>query len=75
MHPILLNQKASHGRTIIEKFEQESNVSFAIVLLTPDDEGRKKGMKSFENRAGKNRASDHLTPISIDQRIFLIMKN
>ncbi len=43
LDPIILHERASEGRTIIEKLERYSQVGFAIVLLTPDDEGRKKG--------------------------------
>jgi len=37
--PIVLHKQANLGRTIIEKFESESDVGFAVVLLTPDDVG------------------------------------
>lgn len=37
--PIILHEQADQGRTIIEKFEQEADVGFAIILLTPDDVG------------------------------------
>ncbi len=40
---IILHEQASRGRTIIEKVEMHSDVGFAVVLLTPDDEGNKKG--------------------------------
>lgn len=40
---IILFEKASSGRTIIEKLEHYGKVSFAVVLLTPDDEGRLAG--------------------------------
>lgn len=36
-HPIILHEQPSSGRTIIEKFEDYSDVSYAVVLLTPDD--------------------------------------
>ncbi|MGR3814721.1 MAG: TIR domain-containing protein [Cognatishimia activa] len=36
--PIVLHEQANSGRTIIEKFEDNSDVGFAVVLLTPDDE-------------------------------------
>jgi predicted nucleotide-binding protein len=36
---ITLAEQPNHGRTIIEKFEDCSNVAFAVVLLTPDDQG------------------------------------
>ena len=37
--PVILHERASLGKSIIEKIEHYSNVGFAIVLLTPDDEG------------------------------------
>ncbi|MEA5535294.1 nucleotide-binding protein [Crocosphaera sp. XPORK-15E] len=39
-NPIILHEQPNQGKTIIEKFENYSNVSFAIILLTPDDEGK-----------------------------------
>lgn len=42
LEAIILHEKASGGNTIIEKFEQHSNVGFAIILLTPDDIGASK---------------------------------
>lgn len=41
--PIILHEQANRGRTVIEKVEDNSDVSFAVVLLTPDDEGSVKG--------------------------------
>ncbi len=35
--PIILHEQPSIGRTIIEKFTENSDVNFAIVLLSPDD--------------------------------------
>ncbi len=44
--PTILFEELNKGRTIIEKFEQEAEpAAFAIVLLTPDDEG---GVKSTQ---------------------------
>ncbi|WP_447892191.1 TIR domain-containing protein [Pseudomonas marginalis] len=40
---IILHEQANQGGTIIEKIEQYGDVGFAVVLLTPDDEGCKKG--------------------------------
>ncbi len=34
---IILHEQRNEGRTIIEKFEDYSDVNFAIVLLSPDD--------------------------------------
>jgi len=39
LQPIVLHEQVDQGRTIIEKFEQESDVGFAVVLLSPDDVG------------------------------------
>lgn len=41
---VILHEEASQGRTILEKFEHHAAAaSFAIVLLTADDEGRRIG--------------------------------
>lgn len=37
--PVILHEQVSRGQTIIEKIEANSEVDFAIVLLTPDDTG------------------------------------
>ena len=39
LQPIILHEQPNRGRTLIEKFEQNSDVGFAVVLLTPDDQG------------------------------------
>ena len=51
---IILNNQANNGNTVIEKLEENSNVGFAIVLLSPCDEGRKKGTKELHCRARQN---------------------
>lgn len=40
---IILHEQANQGRTVIEKVIAHGDVGFAVVLLTPDDEGCKKG--------------------------------
>ncbi|MDO8684400.1 MAG: DUF2321 domain-containing protein [Armatimonadota bacterium] len=42
LEPVILHEKANQGRTLIEKIEHYSDVGFAVVLLTPDDEGHPK---------------------------------
>ena len=37
LSPVILHEQPNHGRTIIEKFEANSDVGFAVVLLSPDD--------------------------------------
>jgi predicted nucleotide-binding protein len=41
--PVILHEQPSRGGTLIEKLERHSDVPFAVVLLTPDDEGRLAG--------------------------------
>lgn len=52
--PIILNEQANKGRTIIEKVEANADVGFAVVLLTPDDFGRAKDDADLEPRARQN---------------------
>ena len=40
LQPVVLHEKASEGRTIVEKLEYYADVGFAVVLLTPDDLGK-----------------------------------
>lgn len=40
---IILHEQANQGKTIIEKIDVYGNVGFAVVLLTPDDEGCARG--------------------------------
>lgn len=37
LEPIILHEKPNEGRTLIEKFTDSSDVSFAVILLSPDD--------------------------------------
>lgn len=53
LEAIILHEQANQGRTIIEKVVAHSDVGFAVVLLTPDDEGCAKGGKP-EPRARQN---------------------
>ncbi len=53
--PIILAEQPNLGQTIIEKFERHAlRVSFAIVLLTADDEGGLKGAHDLKPRARQN---------------------
>ncbi len=52
--PVILNEQANKGRTIIEKVEANSDVGFAVVLLTPDDVGRANSATELEPRARQN---------------------
>ena len=53
--PVILHEQPNQGRTIIEKFEQHTQVGFAVALLTPDDVGALKNEeKKLKPRARQN---------------------
>jgi len=54
LNPIILHEKANSGNTVIEKFEINANVGYAIILLTYDDEGKAKKDSSLQPRARQN---------------------
>lgn len=59
---IILHEQASGGKTIIEKIESHSNVGFAIVLYTPDDQGNVKSEAEdgqLNGRARQNVVFEH----------------
>lgn len=55
LEPIILDQQASGRQTIIEKLEEYSQeVGYAIVLATPDDEGKSKSEDAYKSRVRQN---------------------
>ena len=55
LEPIILHEKPDGGKTIIEKFEENSSkIGFAIILLTNDDEGKAKTETDLKARARQN---------------------
>ena len=55
LEPIILDQQASAGQTIIEKLEEyATDVGYAIILATPDDEGKAKEEHSYKARVRQN---------------------
>ena len=55
LEPIILDQQASGGQTIIEKLEDYgSDVGYAIVLATPDDDGKAKSETVYKSRVRQN---------------------
>ena len=55
LKPVVLHEQPNEGRTIIEKFEDYTDVRFAVVLLTPDDIGKlQDGAGEFRPRARQN---------------------
>ena len=52
---VILHEQANQGRTLIEKFEHHAgDASFAIVILTADDEGRARGDSELRHRGRQN---------------------
>lgn len=51
--PIILHEQANRGGTVVEKIERHGDVGFAVVLLTPDDQGCAEG-GTPEPRARQN---------------------
>lgn len=55
LDPIILDQQASSGQTIIEKLEEYgADVGYAIILATPDDEGKAKMEDAYKSRVRQN---------------------
>lgn len=54
IEPIVLFEQPGKGQTIIEKLESNSNVAFAVVILTPDDVGKALAEDNLKPRARQN---------------------
>jgi CheY-like chemotaxis protein len=54
LRPVALAAGPSKSETIIEMLERLSNVSFAVILLTPDDEGKGREQEEYRPRARQN---------------------
>jgi hypothetical protein len=60
LEPIILQEQANNGKTIIEKIEKCTDVGFGIVLYTPCDEGRLKSEEEeLKPRARQNVVLEH----------------
>ena len=60
LEPIILQEQANIGKTIIEKIEECTDVGFGIVLYTPCDEGRLKSEDGeLKPRARQNVVLEH----------------
>ena len=54
LQAVILHERANKGRTIITKFREEAaDIGFAVVLMTPDDQGGKAGAQ-LNARARQN---------------------
>lgn len=57
LEPVILDEEANRGRTVIEKFLDHSDVAFAIVLVIGDDVG---GIKGSDPTALRSRARQNV---------------
>jgi predicted nucleotide-binding protein len=60
-NPIILHERPDRGLTIIQKLQYEAaKVSFAFILHTPDDEGRKRDLNApLQSRSRQNVVFEH----------------
>jgi len=78
LEPIILHEQANQGRTLIEKFEKNSSdVNFAIILLTADDEGKAKKETEYKNRARQNVVFEmgYFMGMLKRKKVFLLLEN
>ncbi len=55
LNPIILHEQPNSSKTLIDKLESNAkDISFAVVLLTPDDKGSLIGVDDYKNRARQN---------------------
>ncbi len=55
LEPIILHERPNNGKTVIEKLESNAEkISFAVVLLTPDDKVVSSESDSYKYRARQN---------------------
>jgi predicted nucleotide-binding protein len=57
--PIILNEQANRGQTLIEKIESNADVGFAVILYTPCDSIRAEDGKVVAARARQNVVFEH----------------
>lgn len=54
LEPVILHEQVNRGMTVVEKLHANSDVGFAVVLLTPDDVGRANDATDLKPRARQN---------------------
>lgn len=59
LDPVILDNEPNKGKTIIEKFEENSDVSFAVILYTACDEARGTEPEPLKKRARQNVLFEH----------------
>jgi len=75
---IVLEELPSEGKTVIEKLEKHANnIGFAVIAVSPDDEGRLKGAKQWKGRARQNVVFEHglFTGLLRRKKVRLIIRD
>lgn len=78
LEAIILSEQANKGKTIIEKFEENSDVGAAICLFTGDDIGKEKSEAVEKQRARQNvvyEAGYFMGKLGRDRVIMLVEKD
>lgn len=74
LNPIVLHEQPSSSKTIIEKLENHSNVSYAFVVLTPDDLGCIRNEYNISMRQFLRLAEDGRKTKLTNEKFMEIMK-
>lgn len=59
LEAVILHEQDDEGDPIIDKFEKNSDVDFAIILYTKDDKGRGNNEEELKDRARQNVVFEH----------------
>ncbi len=59
LQAVILHEQPDQGQTIIEKIMANSDVGYAVVLYSPDDQGRSKTETEYKSRARQNVIFEH----------------
>jgi len=54
IEPIILNEQINRGQTLLEKFEEYSDISVAIIIFTNEDMGNNNDESEYEKKARQN---------------------
>jgi len=54
IEPIILNEQINRGQTLLEKLEEYSDISVAIIIFTNEDMGNSNDESEYEKRAKQN---------------------
>ncbi|MEW6051641.1 MAG: nucleotide-binding protein [Candidatus Zixiibacteriota bacterium] len=59
LRAVVLKEQASSGNTVIEKLESHTDVTYGIIIMVPEDEGRLRSDSTWRPRARQNVVLEH----------------